>query len=59
MATISDAVAVPEVNNRREVFGWMMYDWANSAFSTTTVTVFLGPYLANVAKASADAAGNV
>jgi UMF1 family MFS transporter len=25
-----------------------MYDWANSAFSTTVVTVFLGPYLAGI-----------
>ena len=33
------------MNDRREIFGWSMYDWANSAFSTTVVTVFLGPYL--------------
>ena len=26
-------------NNRREIFGWMMYDWANSAFSTTVAGV--------------------
>ena len=36
-------------NNRREIFGWGMYDWANSAFSTTVGTVFLGPYLASLA----------
>ncbi len=29
------------VNDRREIFGWAMYDWANSAFSTTVVTAFL------------------
>jgi UMF1 family MFS transporter len=34
------------VNNKREITGWAMYDWANSAFSTTVVTAFLGPYLA-------------
>ena len=33
------------MNDRREIFGWTMYDWANSAFSTTVVTTFLGPYL--------------
>ncbi len=48
----------PPVNDKREIFGWAMYDWANSAFSTTVGTVFLGPYLAalaeNVAKTSAD-----
>jgi UMF1 family MFS transporter len=36
------------VNDRREIRGWAMYDWANSAFSTTVGTVFLGPYLASL-----------
>ncbi len=39
------------MDNKREVFGWSMYDWANSAFSATVVTTFLGPYLAALAKA--------
>lgn len=30
-----------------------MYDWANSAFSTTVITVFLGPYLASLAAVAA------
>jgi len=34
------------MNRKREITGWAMYDWANSAFSTTVVTAFLGPYLA-------------
>jgi UMF1 family MFS transporter len=46
------------INDKREIFGWAMYDWANSAFSTTIGTVFLGPYLAalaaDAAKTSAD-----
>jgi UMF1 family MFS transporter len=37
------------VNDKSETFGWAMYDWANSAFSTTVGTVFLGPYLASLA----------
>src|SRR5689334_12630821 len=45
------------MNNRREQVGWYFYDWANSAFYTTVVTVFLGPYLTDVAKAAAEAAG--
>lgn len=45
------------VNDRREIFGWAMYDWANSAFSTTVGTVFLGPYVANLARTAAEAAG--
>ena len=45
------------VNNRREQIGWYFYDWANSAFYTTVVTVFLGPYLTEVAKAAAQSLG--
>jgi UMF1 family MFS transporter len=43
------------VNDRKEIFGWAMYDWANSAFSTTVGTVFLGPYIAGLAATSAEA----
>lgn len=39
------------MSSKREVFGWAMYDWANSAFSTTVATTFLGPYLASLAEA--------
>ena len=46
------------VNDRKEIFGWAMYDWANSAFSTTVGTVFLGPYVASLARAAAEAAGS-
>src|SRR4030095_11851789 len=44
--TVSQQTAT---NDRREIFGWAMYDWANSAFSTTVGTVFLGPYVASLA----------
>ena len=44
---------------RREQTGWYFYDWANSAFSTTVVTLFLGPYLTVLAKAAADTEGYV
>src|SRR5688500_11965317 len=36
----------------REIRGWMMYDWANSAFATTVGTVLLGPYLTSLAQSS-------
>jgi UMF1 family MFS transporter len=39
-------------NDRRELLGWMMYDWASSAFSTTVITVLLGPYLTALAQAA-------
>jgi MFS transporter, UMF1 family len=45
------------MNNRREQVGWYFYDWANSAFYTTVVTVFLGPYLTGVTKAAAESLG--
>ena len=51
-------LAVPQ-NDKREIWGWTMYDWANSAFSTTVVTVFLGPYLTEITKAAADINGFV
>lgn len=51
-----EAIA-PRYNDRKEIFGWAMYDWANSAFSTTVVTVFLGPYLTAITEAAADATG--
>lgn len=43
----------------REQRAWYMYDFANSAFSSTVVTLFLGPYLTALAKASADTSGMV
>ena len=45
------------VNNKREIFGWTMYDWANSAFSTTVGTVFLGPYVTSIAEQAVNADG--
>jgi len=53
------APTTPPINASREQVGWYFYDWANSAFSTTVVTVFLGPYLTTVAKAASDADGFV
>ncbi|MFF0364939.1 MFS transporter [Streptomyces fungicidicus] len=44
---------------RREQRGWYFYDWACSVYSTSVLTVFLGPYLTSVAEAAADADGFV
>lgn len=41
------------LSTRRERVGWYAYDWANSAFQTTVVTVFLGPYLTAIANRAA------
>ncbi|HBR58622.1 MAG TPA: MFS transporter [Blastocatellia bacterium] len=46
-------------NNRKEIFGWLMYDWANSAFFTTVVTVLVGPYITSLAQADVGKGGVV
>ncbi|MFJ6215540.1 MFS transporter [Streptomyces sp. NPDC092296] len=56
---VVDGAASAAAGLRRVQRGWYFYDWANSVFSTTVVTVFLGPYLTSVAEAAADADGYV
>lgn len=46
-------------NNRREIFGWMLYDWANSAFYTTVIGVLLGPYLVSLSQAAVGEDGTI
>ena len=50
---------MPLPYSKREQRGWYMYDWANSTFATTVVTLFLGPYLTALAKAGAGADGRI
>ncbi|MFI6340385.1 MFS transporter [Streptomyces sp. NPDC050535] len=57
--TVRAEAADEAVGRRREQHGWYMYDWACSVYSTSVLTVFLGPYLTSVAKAAADADGFV
>lgn len=40
---------------RREQRGWYLYDWANSVFITSVVTVLIGPYLSGLACSSVGA----
>ncbi|HEY4425533.1 MAG TPA: MFS transporter [Pyrinomonadaceae bacterium] len=44
--------ATSSKNDRREIFGWKMYDWANSAFYTTVVGALFGPYLTRLAQSA-------
>ncbi|MER5951663.1 MFS transporter [Streptomyces sp. NPDC001904] len=55
--TATGATALAD--RKREQRGWYFYDWACSVYSTSVLTVFLGPYLTSVAKAAADADGYV
>jgi UMF1 family MFS transporter len=59
----TDTVRTPPADGaadlRREQRGWYFYDWACSVYSTSVLTVFLGPYLTSVAESAADADGYV
>lgn len=57
--TVRAGAAEEAVERRREQHGWYFYDWACSVYSTSVLTVFLGPYLTAVAKHAADADGFV
>ncbi len=46
-------------NDKREILGWLAYDWANSAFYTTVVSVLVGPYLTALAQADVGQGGVV
>jgi UMF1 family MFS transporter len=54
---MTDDVAVtapsPPGRETREQRAWYWYDWANSAYVTTTATVLMGPYLTSVATSAA------
>ncbi len=54
LAHSTGAVAPPAVpiNDRREIFGWLAYDWAYHAFTTTVATALLGPYLTSLAQSA-------
>ena len=40
----------------RQQRGWYLYDWANSSFPTTVITLFFGPYLIFVAQSAIERA---
>ena len=57
--TVRTGAADDAAGRRREQHGWYFYDWACSVYSTSVLTVFLGPYLTSVAESAADADGFV
>ncbi|MGW1672926.1 MFS transporter [Streptomyces sp. NPDC002324] len=57
--TVRTDAADEAAGRRREQRGWYFYDWACSVYSTSVLTVFLGPYLTEVAKSAADGDGYV
>ncbi|WP_055596740.1 MFS transporter [Streptomyces hirsutus] len=57
--TVRSSAADEAAGRRYEQRGWYVYDWACSVYSTSVLTVFLGPYLTSVAEAAADTDGFV
>ncbi|PWI42367.1 MFS transporter [Streptomyces sp. ICBB 8177] len=53
------ATTTPDPARRREQRAWYVYDFAVTVFSTSVLTVFLGPYLTDITNAAADAHGFV
>ncbi|MYX29296.1 MFS transporter [Streptomyces sp. SID8381] len=59
IGTVRAQAGEDTAERRREQRGWYFYDWACSVYSTSVLTVFLGPYLTSVARAAADPDGFV
>ena len=53
MSAVDSGVAPGRRRSTRHQRAWYWYDWANSAYVTTTATVLYAPYLTTVAKAAA------
>jgi len=47
-----------QLNDKKIINSWAMYDWANSVFSLTIATAIFPPYFESVTKAASIAAGN-
>lgn len=46
------APLAPPTEDARQVRAWVLYDWANSAFTTVVVTALAGPYITGIAQAA-------
>ena len=57
--TTKTARTYSDKNNPREIFGWKMYDWANSAFYTTVVGALFSPYITRLAQDAVGKHGTV
>lgn len=48
-----------DLARKREQTGWYFYDFANSAFASTVLTLLMGPYILEIAKAGAGPDGMI
>src|SRR5438874_2091183 len=46
-------------NDRKEIFGWITYDWGNHAFFTLVLGVLIGEYITSLAQSSVGENGPV
>ncbi len=53
MSDTQGATVDPQLARTKEQKAWYWYDWANSAYVTTTAAVLFSPYLTSVAEVSA------
>ncbi len=52
-------ITTDQKNDRREIFGWLMYDWANHAFFTLVLGVLVADYVTGVAQSAVGENGAV
>ncbi|NMM34170.1 MAG: MFS transporter [Phycicoccus sp.] len=52
-STVDSPVATTRMKDTPHQRSWYWYDWANSAYVTTTLTVLMAPYLTVIAKKAA------
>ncbi|MFI5670761.1 MFS transporter [Streptomyces sp. NPDC051704] len=57
--TAPEEPAPSAAERKRQQHGWYFYDFACSVYSSTVLTVFIGPYLSTMAEAAQDAQGYV
>jgi len=55
----SEPVNNAERNDRREIFGWVTYEWANHAFWTLVLGVLVGEYITDLAQKTVGENGSV
>lgn len=59
MSSDSKEIEIPPRNDRKEIFGWIVYDWANHAFFTLVLGVLVGKFITGLAQKSVGENGPV
>ena len=59
MSSVVNSMSEIAKNDKREIFGWIVYDWANSVYLTTVIGVLVGPYLTKLAQTAVGENGDI